>query len=136
MIAYVANGAQVALEEWACGAALQVCAGLLQDPPLILQPAALIQIDIPARRCQVRILLSLFQQLVEFLFEHLAVRFLHFELFAENLVAASCLTLQLGHRRRQIFDRGRLLGHCVRDYGPRLGIDLQNRAATGTLDLE
>src|ERR1039458_9199700 len=84
-----------------------------------------IQIDVPPRRRQIRVLLGLFQQLVEFLFEHLAVRFLRFELLAENLVAPPGLALQLGHRRRQIFDRG-----------PLLGINFQNRVAAGTLDLE
>src|ERR1022692_4121041 len=46
--------------------------------------ANLIQIDVPPRRRQIRILLGLFQQLVEFLFEHLAVRFLRFELLAKT----------------------------------------------------
>src|ERR1017187_9896646 len=98
--------------------------------------ANLIQIDVPPRRRQIRVLLGLFQQLVEFLFEHLAVRFLRFELLAENLVAPPGLALQFGHRRRQIFDRGRLLRHRVGDHGPRLGINFQNRVAAGTLDLE
>src|ERR1039457_3980899 len=80
--------------------------------------------------------LACFSNSSNFFSSTLLCDFLRFELLAENLVAPPGLSLQLGHRRRQIFDRGRLLRHRVGDHGPRLGINFQNRVAAGTLDLE
>ena len=106
-------------------------------PKLLLQwELALIQIDIAARGRQIGVLFGLLEQFVEFLFEHLAVRFFGFELLAEDLIAPAGLALQFSHGCRQVFDCRRLLADRVRDHSAGFWIDLQQGLAAGTFDLD
>jgi hypothetical protein len=100
------------------------------------QAAKSVKIDIPFGRRQIRIFLGAFEELVEFLFEHLAVCLFGLELFPEDLFAAGAFPFKLGHLRSQIGDGGRLLRDRVSDYRSGFRIDFQDRLAARAWDLE
>ncbi len=73
----------------------------------------LIQIDVALGGRQVGIFLGLAQQFVEFRIQNLAARFLGFELFTKDFIAAACFTFQLGDGGSEILDGRMFFGDFV-----------------------
>jgi hypothetical protein len=96
----------------------------------------LIQVDVALGGSHVGIFLGLPQQLVKFRIQNLAARFLGFELFAKDFIAAASLTLQLGDGSGEILDGRRFLMHFVGNNSACLRVDLEDRLATRALDVK
>ena len=86
--------------------------------------ASSIEIDIALRRGRVGVLHRAFEEFVELLLQHLAVRFFGFEVLAKYLVAARALALELGYLGGQVFDGWRFYGNGVRNYRLSFRVDL------------
>ncbi|MGH9567762.1 MAG: hypothetical protein ACRD4I_17440, partial [Candidatus Angelobacter sp.] len=75
-------------------------------------------------RRRVRIFHGALEQLVEFFLEHLAVRFVGFEIFAEDLFAPRARALEFDDFGGEVIDWQRFDVNGVGDYGAGFGIDL------------
>jgi len=95
-----------------------------------------VEIERPLRGWGVGVFLGLFQQLVEFAFEHLVVALVVVKRFLENLAAAGFFALQFLDCSVKVFDGGRALVFLVADDDLELGIDLQLCFAARALDFE
>jgi hypothetical protein len=96
----------------------------------------LVQVDVALWRSLVGIFFGLPQQFVEFRIQHLAVRLLGFELFAENLIATSGFALEFGDCGGEIFDGRRFLRNFVGDNSACFRINPEGRLAARALDVE
>src|SRR5258708_2745309 len=102
----------------------------------LFQSGFSVQVDIALGRCQVGILFGALEELVELLFQNLAVALFGLEVFLEELLAPRSFAFEFGDLGRQIFNRGRLHRDGVRDHGAGIRVNLQDRLATGAFHIE
>jgi hypothetical protein len=110
--------------------------GVPDHPGVARGTVCLIEVDIAHGRCSVGAFLGALEELVEFLLEHFAVRFLRFDLLLEDLVAPRFDAFQLDHFGRQVLNQLGPLGNGVGDDGARFGIDPESGLAAGAVHIE